>query len=333
MSKQRIAIVGAGDRAMQAIIPALATHPEVEIVGLCDIDEQKCSAATYQYNIKNCYGKKGVKDYQNMLTELKPDAAAIIGSPNEMYDSWEWTLKNGFNLFIEKPMGLSIHQANMLTWLAGQKNLITQVAFQRRYTPMVVKLRDECLKRGQITHAVCRFYKCMMTPHTSARDHMMDDCVHSIDTLRWICGGEIVKIDSHCKRVGVPDINFISATLYFENGSTGYLINSWSSGKRVFEVEIHAPGIYVTAEHENKAMLFADGDLNGIKYDTREEAESDKYFVYTGVYNLVDDFIKGLKTGIPPQACFQNSVKTMKAAEVILAQNLLSGYEKDVFDI
>ena len=40
---------------------------------------------------------------------------------------------------------------------------------------MVVKLRDECTKRGPIVHAVCRFYKCDIKPYTQARDHMMDD--------------------------------------------------------------------------------------------------------------------------------------------------------------
>ena len=76
---------------------------------------------------------------------------------------------------------------------------------------MVVQLRDECLKRGPIVHAVCTFYKCNIEPYLQARDHMMDDGVHAIDTLRWMCGGEVVDIHSVTKRVQAPDINFISA--------------------------------------------------------------------------------------------------------------------------
>ena len=321
--KTRVAMIGAGNRAMQVIYPAMAAQKDAEITGICDIDADRRMKAAKLYNISKQYGEKGFYDYQNMLKEVKPDAVAVIGQPHIMYDIWEWCLKNGFHLLIEKPLALSMHQANILTWLAGQKNLITQVAFQRRYTPMVEMMKQECLKRGSIVHAVCRFYKCQIEPFTGARDHMMDDCVHSIDTLRWICGGEVVKVESLCKRIGVPDINFISATLHFDNGATGYLINSWSSGKRVFEVEMHAPGIYVTAEHENKAMLFADGDVKGVEFDTKKSAESDEFFVYTGVYNLVNDFINGVKTGQKPGSCFQNSIKTMEIAEIILAQSLL----------
>ena len=325
MKKVKVAMIGAGARAMQVIYPSMADHPDVELVGICDIDLERLNAAADKYGIAKRYGERGVYDYRLMLEELKPDAVAIVGQPNIIYDLWEWSLLQGYHLLIEKPMGLSIHQARMLTWIAEQKNLITQVGFQRRYTPMVIKLRDECLKRGPITHAVCRFYKYLLEPATNARDHMMDDCVHSIDTLRWICGGEVVKVESHCKRVRVPDINFISATLHFDNGSSGYLVNSWSSGKRVFEVEMHSPGIYVQAEHEGKARLYAEGDVDGVEYDTREMAESEDFHVYTGDYMLVDDFIKGVQTDRQPSACFQSSVKTMEIAEIILAKSLLGG--------
>ena len=148
-----------------------------------------------------------------------------------------------------------MHQARALAYMAEKNNCLTQVSFQRRSTPMVVQLREECLKRGPITHAVCRFYKSEIKRFLGARDRMMDDTVHSIDTMRWMCGGEVVKVESATKRVQTPDINFISATMHFDNGAIGYLINSWSSGRRIFSVEMHAPDICVEAEHERKGYL------------------------------------------------------------------------------
>jgi predicted dehydrogenase len=190
---------------------------------------------------------------------------------------------------------------------------------------MVVQLREECLKRGSITHALCKFYKCEITPFLGARDHMMDDCVHSIDTLRWICGGEVVKIESMTKRVGVPDINFISASLHFDNGSMGYLINSWSSGKRIFAVEMHAPGIFIEAEHEGKAHLYVDGDVKGIEYDTKACAGSDEFHVYTGVQASCRQFVDCCKSGSQPSSSFKDALKTIEVAEKILAQAILDG--------
>ena len=81
---------------------------------------------------------------------------------------------------------------------------------------------DKCKAHGAVNHAVVEFYKCDIHPMYSAADHIHDDCSHSIDTLRWICGGEVVKVDSCFKRIGTPDINWVQSTLQFDNGATGH---------------------------------------------------------------------------------------------------------------
>lgn len=327
MKKLRIVMIGAGGRANQVIYPSFAdlqTEGLIEIVGICDIDTDRLNRTADKYSIQNRYGAAGVYDYQNMIHDLKPDAAVVIGQPHIMYDIWMWCLSKGLHLYIEKPLALSIHQARALTAVANRNKCVTQVSLQRRNTPMVNQLREECLKRGPITHAFCKFYKCDSHNFLGARDHMMDDCVHSIDTVRWICGGEITKIESTCRRIGTVDINFISAVLHFDTGAVGHIINSWTSGKRIFAVEMHAQGIFAEAEHETKGYIYSDGDVKGVEYDAYQCAGSDKFHVATGVYNVAKEFVDCCLRGGQPSSCFDDAVKTMKAAEIILAQALLS---------
>ena len=92
---------------------------------------------------------------------------------------------------------------------------------------------------------------------------MMGDCIHAIDTVRWMCCGEVETIDSHCKHLGVPDINWFGAMLHFDNGSTGVVLSSFVSGRRVFRVQMHAPGICCDAEIEGKAHLYRYNDSKG----------------------------------------------------------------------
>lgn len=217
-----------------------------------------------------------------MIEQIAPDAVYVIGSPDQMYPIWTWCLSHGLNLYVEKPMGITMHQARALVYLAEKNGCITQVSFQRRACPIGVKLREECLKRGPIVHAVCEFYKCTIAPYLAARDRVTDDGVHAIDTVRWMCGGEVVKIHSLVKRVQVPDINFIAALLEFDNGATGVVLTSWSSGSRTFRVEMHAPRVRVDVELEGKGYLYADGDTKGVEFDTREMAGSDDIRVYGG---------------------------------------------------
>jgi predicted dehydrogenase len=315
-------MIGAGRMANNVHYPSLNDFDDVEFAGICDTNPVNLAATADKYGIA---GDRRYTNYRQMIEELKPDAVYVIGQPHIMYDIWTWCLEHGQNLYIEKPLGITMHQAKSLAWLAEKNNCITQVSFQRRSTPMVMMLRDECLKRGPITHATCRFYKCEMNPFLGARDRMMDDTVHSIDTVRWMCGGEIAKVESTTKRIGVPDINFISATLHFDNGSTGYLINSWSSGRRIFAVEMHAPGICVEAEHENKGYLYADGDTQGVEFDARTIAGSDKLYGYAGFRTKNREFIDSVKAGTLPSSHFGDALKTMEIAEIILAQALLDG--------
>src|SRR5436190_1207395 len=93
------------------------------------------------------------------------------------------------------------HMANdvhlpLLASLAESNRVITQVSHQRRSAPLISMMRQKCLDRGAITHAVCEFYKYAPSPHLKAYDHVLDDCIHAIDTVRSICDGDVVHIYS-----------------------------------------------------------------------------------------------------------------------------------------
>ena len=316
-SKTRIAMVGAGGMANGVHYPSLASFHDVEITAICDLNKERLNTTANTYKIENRY-----ENYVKMIEDTTPDGIYVIGQPHYMYDIWTWCLNQGLNLYIEKPMGLSIHQARSLAELAEKNNCITQVSFQRRSCPMVVMLREKCLERGPITHAICTFYK-TDGPTFGMRDRMMDDGVHAIDTLRWMCGGEVIKIDSIARSVLYHDINFIMALLHFDNGTVGILQNSWTSGRRVFRIEMHAPNICAEAEHEGKGYLYKDGDYSGIEYDTREVAGSNQNFIFGGFQAKNRNFIDCIKSGEQPESNFSDAIKTMEVADKILAKALL----------
>ncbi len=243
-----------------------------------------------------------------------------------MYDIWVWCLQQGLNLYVEKPLGLNWHQARMLTELAEKHGVITQVSHQRRSSPLLKKMRAACFERGPITHSVCEFYKFNLQARYDARDHMMDDSTHAIDTVRWMCGGEVEEIESRCKRIGVPDINWIGATLHFDNGSTGYVLNNWASGRRVFRVQMHAPGIYCDAEVGRGATLYEDGDYEGVWYDAYDVGGSPEDWQSLGFRDKNREFIDSVRTGKEVTTSpFRDCVKTMEVAEKILGQALVRG--------
>ncbi len=158
------------------------------------------------------------------------------------------------------------------------------------------------------------------------RDRMLDDFTHVVDTARWVCGGEVVEIESRCRRLIVPDINWIGATLYFDNGSSCYVIGNWTSGRRIFRVNMHAPGICGEVELEKEAFVYADGDYEGVRYDSKEIAGSNELFVYGGFQKKNREFINSILTGKEETSSpFKDALKTMEVCETILAQALIRG--------
>ena len=316
--KVRVGMIGAGRLANSVHYPSLASFDDVEFAGICDLAAKPLNETADKYNIEKRYS-----DYRKMIEETSPDAVYVIGQPQYMYDIWIWCLNQGLNLYIEKPMGITIHQARNLAYLAEKNGCVTQVSFQRRNCPLVVFLRNQCLERGPIFHASVTFYKGDVEPFLDARDHMMDDGVHVIDTLRWMCGGEVVEIHSLAKHIQVPDINFIPVLLQFDNGAVGIMVNNFASGRRIFRVEMHSRGITAEANIEDKGYVYADGDTVGTEYDTREVAGGEEGYVFGGNQSKNRDFIDCLKSGGKPSSHFSDAVKTMEVAEKILAQTLL----------
>lgn len=100
----RVAVIGVGSMANRVHYPSLASFADVEIAAICDIDPGRLTATAEKYGVERLYN-----DYRRMVEEVAPDAVyAAIGQPHLMYDIWHWSLSQGLNLYIEKPLGIWI---------------------------------------------------------------------------------------------------------------------------------------------------------------------------------------------------------------------------------
>jgi len=318
--KVKVAMIGAGGMANAVHYPSLASFDDVEIAAICDLNPERLNTTADKYNVSGRYD-----NYQKMIEEVAPDGVYAVGPPHHMFDIWLWCLQQGLNLFVEKPLGISTHHAQMLAYLAEKHGSITQVGFQRRSAPIATKLYNDVAARGPINHAEVRFYKYLGSSWIDGMGHPMNDGPHAVDTLRWLCGGNVKNVHGVCKKVGVPEINFFSAWVEFDNGATGSMVCNWSSGRRIFECEVHGKGAYAHFEHEAKGHLYVEGDYNGVEFDTKEVAGSEENFVYGGFQAKNREFIDGIKTGKMPSSHFGDAVKTMELVETILAQALEAG--------
>ena len=110
MDRVRACVIGAGLKANEVHYPSLASFDDVELAAACDLDAARLQATATRWEIPQTFD-----DYRAMVDAVQPDAVYAIGQPHQMYDVWLWCLDQGVNLYVEKPLGLTLHQAQMLT--------------------------------------------------------------------------------------------------------------------------------------------------------------------------------------------------------------------------
>ena len=314
--KVRIALIGAGGRALTAHYPALHDIPQADLVAVADLDETRLHQACDQYNIKGRY-----TDYRQMLDREKPDAVYAIMPPHHLYDLAATIIEHGCHLIIEKPPAVTTEQIRHLAHLARRHKVLTGVAFQRRFAPLVRRGKALCEKRGPVHTAHASFYKNWVggAPYyRGAMDMLTCDGIHAVDTLRYLCGGEVESVASDSRRLDADHWNIHLALIRFTSGVTGLLLNNFMTGRRMFTVEIHSPGISFFGDPEEGGQLFADNQTKPIDtLDPFALAKSQDDYRAFGTYDINRHFVDCMLKGKNPETNFDDAVKTMELVDAV----------------
>lgn len=319
--KVKVALIGAGGMANNVHYPSLVEFDDVELVGLCDLVEEKCNATADKFGIARRY-----LDYRQMLDELEAEAVYILMPPHQLYDLVIDCLERKLHVFIEKPPGITTHQITWMTKWAEKNGVLGMVGFNRRYIPLLRLCRDKVLAYGGPMHqAVATFYKWMDEPmhpyYRGAIDILTSDCIHAVDTLRFL-GGDVARVVGSVKSLGQNyDVAF-NALMEFESGGTGILLGNWRTGGRIHQFEMHSRAISAFVNPDYEAVIHQDGNLFTERLDSKEVAGSDQLHKYYGFWHQSRHFIDCVKSGVEPETSFQSAIKTMELVDRIYQNQL-----------
>ncbi|MGQ9730915.1 MAG: Gfo/Idh/MocA family protein [Candidatus Zipacnadales bacterium] len=320
MKKVRVALIGAGAMANSVHYPSLATFDDVELVGLCDLVEEKLTATADKFGIEKRY-----TNYKRMIEETAPEAVYILMPPHHLFDLAIYALEAKLHLFIEKPPGVTTEQTRQMALTAKRNGVLAMVGFNRRYIPLLVKCRELVRERGEMLHCVATFYKHHFAGpyYKGAVDILTSDCIHAVDALRWMAGSEAIDVVGDVRRLcGETYANAFNALLRFENNCSGVLLGNWCVGKRVHTFEMHAPHISAFVDCNSSATIYADNKEEGIVLSATEVAGSTENRVYYGFEAQSRHFIDCIKSGTEPSSSMADAVKTMELVDQIYQTSL-----------
>ena len=314
--KVRVAIIGAGGRAAGIHYPALRDIPDAEIVAVSELDDNRLHAAANQFAIKGRY-----TSYVEMIEREQPDAVYAIMPPHHLHDVCATVIEMGRHLFIEKPPAVTTEQLRQLDVMARKHKVLTGVTFQRRYAPLIRKGKELVEEQGPIHTAHAAFYKNWVgaSPYyKGAMDMLTCDGIHAVDTLRYLCGGEVESVASDNRRLDAEHWNTHLAMIKFSSGVTGLLLVNFMAGRRMFTVEIHAPGVSFFGDPEEGGRLFADSKLEPVEeLDPFQLSGSQEQYRAFGGYDVNRHFIECVQKKQQPETCFTDAVKTMELVDAV----------------
>ena len=187
----KICIIGCGALANShhgpAYVKYASEHTSTELTACCDLDPQKAESFSRCFGLRRFY-----TDPLRMLETETPHAVCLVVPPEITCGLACQVLELGFPLLLEKPPGLTTAETDRMFAAARRSGVPNQVAFNRRYTPLVTALKQrlsEVAPPGGLQHLQYDFFRIGRTdPDFSTT------AIHGIDAARFLAGSDYAHI-------------------------------------------------------------------------------------------------------------------------------------------
>ena len=138
MNKLRLAIIGAGGIS-NSHVRAYKQMEDVEIVAGADIIPGKAREALGRWEFPEA---KAYEDTQKMLDEVKPDAVSVCTYNTAHAVCAAAAMKAGAHVLLEKPMTVTLEDAQMLRRVEKETGKILTIGFQPRYDDRMKRIKE-----------------------------------------------------------------------------------------------------------------------------------------------------------------------------------------------
>ncbi len=302
----KIAIIGAGGIAEKAYFPLLTRWPELEIVSLFSRTQATLDKVSSKWEL--CCG---TTDLQAVL-EAKPEAAFVISSNASHYDICKLMLENNVDIYFEKPLAVSSGQAYDLARIADEHQRIVCVAFNRRYS-LLYRQAYEIFKGRNIQSAIFQKHRPRVS-HVSLYNQYLDDSIHQIDLMRFMCG-DLTPLNTQYE---MKDGKLVSAvsTARMKSDGLATLVISMQAGSWQESLSLHGDGlsVHVDAFRELRVKY---GDHEEI-YGTDRAGKWISDMRERGFEGEVEHFLECVRTRQTPLTNAWEAAKTQELMEKLV---------------
>jgi predicted dehydrogenase len=214
----------------------------VTLVGVADTDAQQCERVALE---NSC---KPFADYREMLDQV--DAVSIAVPTSLHHKVAGDCLSAGVDVLLEKPMTVTLDEADDLIQRAQQNRLILQIGHLERFNPAVMAMRPHLTTPVFVeSHRIATFKN-----RGTDVDVVLDLMIHDIDIILNIIKSPIKQMHTVGAPVATPITDIANARIIFENGATANVTVSRISHKNERRMRIFQPGSYINVDFGNRKV-------------------------------------------------------------------------------
>lgn len=329
----KYALVGCGRISTNHI--KAAVNNKLKVVAVCDVISEKMEDLLAKHSLENNTDIKRYTDYKEMIEHEKPQLVSIATESGKHAEIAIHCIDQGVNVIIEKPMAMSMADADKIIRCSEEKGVKVSACHQNRFNIAVQELRKavEAGRFGKLSHGSIHvrwnrnkgYYDQAPWRGTWAEDGgaLMNQCIHGIDLLRWMMGDEIEEIYGATRQqfhhyLEAEDVGL--AVVKFKNGAIGTIEGTTNVYPKNLEETLYIFGengtvkLGGTSTNNIDVWDFADETEDDIRNKDLKEETSNVYG--NGHTSLFADMIDAIENDRKP---YVDAVAGKNALEVVLS--------------
>ncbi|MBR5617357.1 MAG: Gfo/Idh/MocA family oxidoreductase [Oscillospiraceae bacterium] len=327
------ALIGCGRIATNHMKAAI--NNKLNIVAVCDVLPEAMENLLAKHGLEQDTSIKRYTDYKKMLAENEITLVSIATESGIHAEIALHCIDCGVHVIIEKPMAMSMQDAEEIIRRSEEKGIKVSACHQNRFNVAVQELRRalEGGRFGRLSHGSIHvrwnrnenYYTQAPWRGTWAQDGgcLMNQCIHGIDLLRWMMGDEVEEVYGVTKQqfhdyLQCEDVGM--AVVKFKNGAVGTIEGTTNVYPRNLEETLYLFGetgtvkIGGTSTNNIDVWNFADESAADQKNKGLQEATANVYG--NGHTSLFADVIEAIEQDRKP---YVDAVAGRNALEMILA--------------
>lgn len=329
----KYALIGCGRIATNHVKAVL--NNGLEFVAACDVEDTQITKLLAKHGLEGESSICHYTDYKRMIAENELDLVAIATESGMHAEIALYCIDHGINCIIEKPIAMSIQDADEIVRRSEEKGVKVSACHQNRFNVAVQEMRKalEAGRFGRLSHGSVHvrwnrnegYYTQAPWRGKWASDGgaLMNQCIHGIDLLRWMMGDEAEEVYGQTRQqfhgyLEAEDIGM--AVVKFKNGAIATIEGTTNVYPQNLEETLYLFGkngtvkLGGTSTNNIDVWQFADETKEDSRNKGLEEATSNVYG--NGHTSLYADVIEAIETDRKP---YVDAVAGRNALEMVLA--------------